>query len=224
MVKNRKIWAIVLSVLILITTIIPSPYTNAAGEFAITGNAVNVKAGEKVSIDVSLVNNPGISAINLYYTYDTNYLTLKNVENKVSKFTMTNDVTTVWDAASNYAEDGVLATLTFEVAKQTPSGDYMVGINFLSASNDSFQSVTAQTTSATITVQALPVAATGLALNKRSISLLTGEDETLIASVIPDNATNKAVSWKSSDAAVAVVDGNGKVTAMKKGTGNEHVI
>ncbi|MBQ2985915.1 MAG: Ig-like domain-containing protein [Tyzzerella sp.] len=202
----------------LIATFIPSPYTNAAGEFTITGNSVNVKAGKEVSVNVSLVNNPGISAINLYYTYDTNYLTLKNVENKVSKFTMTNDVTTVWDAASNYTEDGILATLTFEVAKAAPSGDYTVGINFLSASNDSFQSVTAQTTAATITVEALPVATTGVTLNKNSVSLVTGDMETLIATVTPDNATNKAVSWKSSDTTVATVDSNGKVTAMKKGT------
>ncbi len=217
MIKNKKIWAMVLSVLMLIATIIPSPYTNAAGEFTITGSDVDVKAGEEVSVNVSLVNNPGISAINLYYTYDTNYLTLKDVENKVSKFTMTNDVTTVWDAASNYTEDGILATLTFEVAKEAPSGDYTVGINFLSASNDSFQSVTAQTTAATITVEALPVATTGVTLNKNSISLVTGDMETLIATVTPDNATNKAVSWKSSDTTVATVDSNGKVTAMKKG-------
>lgn len=218
MIKSKKIWAIVLSVSMLIATIIPSSRTNAAGEFTVTGSDVNVMAGEEVSVNINLANNPGISAINLYYTYDTNYLTLKNVENKVSKFTMTNDVTTVWDAASNYTEDGILATLTFEVAKDTPSGEYIVGINFLSASNDSFQSVVAQTTSATITVEALPVATTGLTLNKNSISLVTGDMETLIATVTPDNATNKAVTWKSSDTTVVTVDSNGKVTAMKKGT------
>lgn len=218
MIKNKKIWAIVLSILILVVTIIPSSYTNAAGEFTVAGGTANVKAGQEVSVDVNLVNNPGISAINLYYTYDTNYLTLKNVENKISKFTMTNDITTVWDAASNYTEDGILATLTFEVAKDTPSGNYAIAINFLSASNDSFQSVTAQTTPATVTVEALPVAATGLTLNKNSLSLVTGDSETLFATISPDNATNKAVLWKSSDTTVATVDSNGKVTAMKKGT------
>lgn len=207
-----------LSALMLIVTIIPSVYVNAADEFTITGSVANVKAGKEVSVDINLVNNPGISAINLYYTYNTSYLTLKNVENKVSKFTMTNDVTTVWDATSNYTEDGTLATLTFEVAENTPSGEYAIAINFLDASNDNFQSVSAHTSAGTIIVEALPVAVTGLSLNKENVSLVIGDSETLVATVSPDNATNKAVTWKSSDTNVATVDGNGKVTGIKKGT------
>ena len=35
---------------------------------------------------------------------------------------------------------------------------------------------------------------------------------------LPSNATNKAVSWKSSDASVASVDNSGKVTAVKAGS------
>ena len=40
----------------------------------------------------------------------------------------------------------------------------------------------------------------------------------LRASVTPETATNKAVTWTSSNAKVAKVDGNGKVTALRKGT------
>lgn len=218
MIKKRKICAIVLSALMLVVTIIPSVYANAADEFTITGSVANVKAGKEVSVDINLVNNPGISAINLYYTYNTNYLTLKNVENKVSKFTMTNDVTTVWDATSNYTEDGTLATLTFEVAENTPSGEYAIAIKFLDASNDSFQSVSAHTSAGTIIVEALPVAVTGLSLNKDNVSLVTGGSETLNATVNPDNATNKAVVWSSGDSTIATVDANGTVVALKKGT------
>lgn len=64
----------------------------------------------------------------------------------------------------------------------------------------------------------IPIATTNIALNKEAISLNTGASEALIATVSPDNATNKAVSWKSSDTTVATVDDNGKVTALKKGT------
>lgn len=218
MIKNKKIWAMVLSILMLVVTIIPSAYTNAAGEFTVAGSTTNVKAGGEVSVDVNLMNNPGVCAINLYYTYDTSYLTLTNIENKVSKFTMTNDVTTVWDSTSNYTEDGTLATLTFKVAENAPSGDYEIAIHFIDASNDNFQPVTAQTTAAMITVEALPVAATGVTLNKNSLSLVTGANETLVATVSPDNVTNKTVTWSSSDPSVATVDANGKVEALKKGT------
>ena len=62
------------------------------------------------------------------------------------------------------------------------------------------------------------IAVTGVSLNKSSLSLEEGGSETLVATVTPDNATNKAVNWKSSASGVATVDGNGKVTAVKTGT------
>ncbi|HCO67338.1 MAG TPA: hypothetical protein DIT04_06240 [Dysgonomonas sp.] len=59
---------------------------------------------------------------------------------------------------------------------------------------------------------------TGVALNKTSLNLEAGKSETLIATVIPENATNKNVTWSSSDESVANVDPSGKVTAVSKGT------
>ena len=62
------------------------------------------------------------------------------------------------------------------------------------------------------------VSVTGVSLNKTSLSLSEGESENLTVTVSPSDATNKSVSWKSSDSGVATVDGNGKVTAVKDGT------
>ncbi len=62
------------------------------------------------------------------------------------------------------------------------------------------------------------VAVTGVSLNKQTLSLVEGGSETLTATVTPSNATNKAVSWKSSDATIATVDNSGKVTAVKAGS------
>ena len=49
---------------------------------------------------------------------------------------------------------------------------------------------------------------------------LTGKGETvqLIASVTPDNAVNKKLTWTTSDSSVATVDENGLVTAVANGT------
>lgn len=49
---------------------------------------------------------------------------------------------------------------------------------------------------------------------------LTGKGETvqLIASVTPDNAVNKKLTWTTSDSSVATVDENGFVTAVANGT------
>lgn len=59
---------------------------------------------------------------------------------------------------------------------------------------------------------------TSITLNKSSLSLETGKSETLTATVKPDNATDKSVTWTSSSTSVATVDSNGKVTANAKGT------
>ena len=58
---------------------------------------------------------------------------------------------------------------------------------------------------------------TGVSLNKNSTSIFAGDTETLIASVTPNNATNKTVSWTSSDTNIATVSDLGVVTAVAAG-------
>ena len=62
------------------------------------------------------------------------------------------------------------------------------------------------------------IAVTGVTLNKTALTLTEGASEKLIATVKPDNATDKTVTWTSSDSTVAEVDSDGKVTAVKEGT------
>jgi uncharacterized repeat protein (TIGR02543 family) len=62
------------------------------------------------------------------------------------------------------------------------------------------------------------VAVTGVTLNKTALTLPEGDKETLTPTVSPSGATNKNVSWTSSDLAIAEVDANGKVTAKTVGT------
>jgi len=64
---------------------------------------------------------------------------------------------------------------------------------------------------------AAPVAVTGVTLNKTTLSLAAGDHETLQETVAPANATNKAVTWSTSNASVTTVN-NGTVTAVSVGT------
>lgn len=66
-----------------------------------------------------------------------------------------------------------------------------------------------------VTVVATPV--TSVTLDRATASLKAGETVTLTATVKPDDATDKTVTWTTSDATVATVS-NGVVTAKKVGT------
>lgn len=63
-----------------------------------------------------------------------------------------------------------------------------------------------------------PIAVTGVKLNKESASLEVGSTETLNATVSPSTATNKKVTFVSSNDTVATVDSTGKVTAANAGS------
>ena len=69
-----------------------------------------------------------------------------------------------------------------------------------------------------ITVYTEIVPVTGVALDKTEHTIAVGESFTLTATVAPENANEKAVTYASSDESVATVDADGKVTAHKAGT------
>lgn len=68
------------------------------------------------------------------------------------------------------------------------------------------------------TVADSTIAATGISLNKSSVSVNKGSSTTLKATVSPSNATNKTVTWSSSNTSVATVSSSGVVKGVKAGT------
>ncbi len=60
---------------------------------------------------------------------------------------------------------------------------------------------------------------TGITLNETRLELVDGQTTQLLATVLPENATNKNVTWKSLDTSLATVDQNGNVTAKNPGSG-----
>ena len=67
----------------------------------------------------------------------------------------------------------------------------------------------------TVTPEIVPVSQ--ITLNKAEASISVGNSETLTATVAPENATLKALTWASSDEDVATVAPDGTVTAVKAG-------
>jgi len=64
---------------------------------------------------------------------------------------------------------------------------------------------------------AVNVPVTEINLNKTSTTVIIGSTEQLSATVTPNNATNKNVTWGSSNTAVATVNGSGLVTGVSEG-------
>ncbi len=69
--------------------------------------------------------------------------------------------------------------------------------------------------SCTVTVNAKP--AESITLDHENVSLNIGETLKLIATVLPDNASDKSVTWVSSDSVIASIDESGLVTAISEG-------
>ena len=61
------------------------------------------------------------------------------------------------------------------------------------------------------------VAVTGVKLNKTTLELDVNKSQKLIATISPSNASDKSVTWKSSNPKVASVDGNGTVKGLTAG-------
>ncbi len=74
-----------------------------------------------------------------------------------------------------------------------------------------------KTATCKVTVKAKVIGVTEVTLDRTELTLTEGETETLTATVRPDNADNRKVTWSSDKTEVATVDGAGRVTAVKAG-------
>jgi len=67
-------------------------------------------------------------------------------------------------------------------------------------------------------VSSATVAAKSVSLNKTTVTITKGKTFKLIAKVLPTNATDKKVTWKSSNVKIATVSVTGLVKAIAKGS------
>jgi len=70
---------------------------------------------------------------------------------------------------------------------------------------------------ATVSCKPKPVAVAEVKLNKTELELVRGDEETLVATVSPNDAENLNVTWSSSNSNVVTVDNNGLVIAVGMG-------
>ncbi|MDE5789615.1 MAG: leucine-rich repeat protein, partial [Muribaculaceae bacterium] len=71
-----------------------------------------------------------------------------------------------------------------------------------------------------VTVKPIIIPASKVVLDKEEMSMVVGESDKLIASVYPDNAVDKSITWRSDNEDVATVSEDGIVKAISVGVAN----
>ena len=119
------------------------------------------------------------------------------------------------------AAEGETVTVTADEAPEGKVFDKWTGegVTFAdaSAAETTFE-MPAQDVTVTANYAEGEIRVIGVKLDRTELTLLRWGKATLKATVLPENAPNRAVTWSSSDASVAAVDRNGVVTAGKPGT------
>lgn len=216
-------------------------YVSAAGTAVITVDSVTAYPGDTVDIPVRLTENPGIAGFCFSVTYPIG-LTLNNItkgdilESGAFSGGKSNRVIQWYNEFSddpsvdpNMNNTGTLFTLQFLVAADASSGDYDIEVNLKDGvaanltkvipDSSNGENVPVTFNKGTITVKENdPVPVTEVSLDRSKLSLAINDTAVLTASVQPDNATDKTVTWTSSDNNVATVDNSGRITGVAKGT------
>ena len=186
--------------------------TVAAGETATVGISLNNTETNIVSFQMDLtlpegvtVNKAGCS-LSSRITDEEQELTIGKQGDNVYRLTSTSFALTPISGTS-----GEIITLSLTAAADSEGG---------TATISNIRLATSSSVKLTLddVVFNVNICATGITVSPTSLNLYKIEDTaTLTATVAPANATDKSVTWTSSDTSVATVDENGTVTAVAYG-------
>lgn len=170
--------------------------TKAKGGIYLYQNAAGTLTGEtniKAFVGNFDVTSPNASIVNYY---------------KVQK-----------DDTLGLYEEGSTVTFTAETIEGKPFASWTATGVMLTDSTNATISFTMPGNDVTLTT-AYATLVNEVSLDKTELALTVGDTQTLTATITPDDANNKNVSWSSDKPSVATVDENGTVTAVAAGTAN----
>jgi len=147
-------------------------------------SSAKAKPGDTVELTVDMSNNPGITSLMVSVSYNDSYISLASYPVFSDIFTESlgsGDLAMIpynllcMEDVEDITEDGTLATLTFKVAENAPSGDYTVAISYEEEAvfNVKLEDVFFETVAGKITVEG-------------DIPEVTGEDAPAIYDPITD--------------------------------------
>jgi uncharacterized protein YjdB len=221
-------------------TVLPSDATHQDIEWEILANTINIMSGPATSVNAVDAGTGTVivrATIKDGIAKDTDYI--QNFTITVANFIAVTNITGVPAAAvartpvnltgtvtpanasnrtiawSVTSAGSTGATLTGTTLNTTAAG--IVEVTATIIGGDIGGAVYSQRFNITIT----PILATGINLNRTNLQLAlgnVGNTETLVPTVLPENAADRTVTWTSSNPSVASVESNGRVTAMGVGT------
>ena len=182
----------------------------------------NVKAigGGTTTVTVSSTSNPSIKKT-CTVTVTVPVTSIKINEGNINLNTGATATLTVTFNPTNTSNKNITwASSDTKVATIDTNGNVKAvgeGTATITATSSSNKNIT---NSITVTVKKVEgtVPVTSITLSSSSLSLVIGESSSLTATVAPNNATNKEITWTSSDPSIATVSQKGKVTGKKYGT------
>ena len=205
-------------------------FYNADGSINKTGmnsteTSLTVPAGCKCVI-TPLVSNISISALREAFASVSkrSYPVMKRVNVYFGSPVVMNNIDdenhSVYASPSNYID-----WATYDAGNNAQSGKELDSPSSIEVPANGKVEITARSSNVTFgglyeffSDEDLTVHVTGVVLSNNSLTLAKGKQSMLSATVTPDDATNKNVTWTSSNTSVATVAQTGKVTAKAAGT------
>ena len=225
--KKRIIGFLLACVMML--TLLPTMAFASTTTLKVTANKTKVNPGDTVTFTVSIgaveklrslefvldvpagmtyVANSAKTANNLKDTLGT---AAADWTEQAKKFTA------YGDGAYTNSKDTVLLTFNCTVDTAAGLGSKNVTIKEVVVGNSEDAEIDNTVSPAVVTVEAKTIKVTSVTVSPKTLDLEVGQTGTLTATVKPDNATNKTVTWTTSNEKVATV-ANGDVIAVGKGT------
>lgn len=89
------------------------------------------------------------------------------------------------------------------------------GSSSSTSSNTSNSSNSKSTTTKTPVATPATISVTGIQINENIENIDVGKSEKITATITPNNATDKKITWKSSDESIATISETGEIVAKK---------
>lgn len=228
MKKTTKTLVALMLVVAMILSFAPITSNAATNSFSVTNASAEI--GQKATIELKTKEDVSLDDISVEITYDTSRISILEED-----IVMSDTINALFgdNSGTGLHKDGkvtfgayklspvsipagtTILTLTYTVS-EAGAGDTAININ-VDAEDSELSKNYLEDIVATITGTLPPVAVSGVTLDKTSGTLNEGETVTLTATVMPEDATDKTVTWASSNSNVATV-ANGVVTAVAPGT------